>query len=99
AAAAPDERPAIPDPHDDSTLLQPSWPAAKEPAPPPPWVSPPAPPHLAGLPAAGAPRARVPSGFDEVARAFSESTPAEPRGETRRKPPLEVPPEPVRPAA
>jgi molecular chaperone DnaK len=96
APAAAPESFALPDVHHDPTPLQAPPPVEEPPAP---WATAPAPPHLAGTHAP--PRGRgLPSGFDEVARAFSERSPAGgDRGEVLRMPPLDVPPEPVRPTA
>ena len=115
SAATPSASALLPDLHEDPTLLSPrdrrpvtelpsveqviAQSAAAEPNAPRPWTTEPAPPHRPmGAPAAAKP-GRIPSGFDEVARAFAETRAGEePQGETRRIPTLEVPPDIVRPA-
>ncbi|HEV8241392.1 MAG TPA: TIGR02266 family protein, partial [Thermoanaerobaculia bacterium] len=84
--------------HHHSADAQPM--GVEQPSAPQPWTTGPAPHHLPMAAPAGARAARIPSGFDEVARAFSEPRSfGEPQGETRRMTPLEVPPEIARPTA
>jgi uncharacterized protein (TIGR02266 family) len=102
-----DVLPDLHDVHDDPTLLRPSAAEADEDAAsahspsPSPWAAPTPPQPAAGAfaaPGAG-PRGRwLPSGFDEVARAFGEpAADEELPGETLRMPPLAPLPEPARP--
>lgn len=84
--------------HDEPTLLKGVRPLA---APgvassPSPWVAPPAPSATAPPPAGSARGRTLPSGFDEVARAFGEpATAAEPAADSTRRVPLVVPAAPA----
>jgi len=98
--------PVVDDPHEDATLLRPSRAAVPKHSPlaPSPWVSAPEAPSAAAPAIApgpgGFPRGRgLPSGFDEVARAFAPEPgrAVEPDGETVRLAARPAPPEAARP--